>query len=64
MDGMTRFFTPIGDRKRSAAVYATPIRRRKDTDKSMSNTAAEESDAMGLTSDGGAKSDGKICIHV
>ena len=58
VDGMTRFFTPTGDRKRNIPLYAPPARKRKDTDKSgATRSAAEESDGAGMFSDG-AKSDG------
>lgn len=58
VDGMTRFFTPTGDRKRSVTMYAPPTRKRRDTDKSgATRSAAEDSDGAGLFSDGG-KSDG------
>lgn len=52
VDGMTRFFTPTGDRKRSVPIYAAPSRKRKDTDKAVSaRSGAEETDFGGLLSD-------------
>ena len=62
VDGMTRFFPPTGDRKRSTVPYVTPARKRKDTDKSAATrSGAEDSDGTALFSDDGkSDADGKL----
>ncbi|XP_067932169.1 histone acetyltransferase KAT6B-like isoform X1 [Watersipora subatra] len=64
VDGMTRFFTPAGQRKRSMPLYVPMARKRKDTDKSgASRSAAEDSDGVGLLSDEG-KSDADVADSI
>lgn len=67
VDGMTRFFTPAGERKRAnLPVYAPVSRKRKDTDKSgATRSAAEESDGAALLSDENyVDGDGRMLCHL
>lgn len=66
VDGMTRFFTPTGERKKYVPMYAPPPRKRKDTGKSSSGfRSGAESDGAGLLSADDYKSDAnnpsKLC---
>lgn len=59
VDGMTRFFTPTGERKKYVPLYAPPPRKRKDTNKSLCDgvKSGMESDGAGLLSADDYKSD-------